>query len=441
MVDGSKERLEQSLKGDIPEGYELTYYERKGLEHKKPLLLEKEVLLNNEMVKEAAIGASIPQRVFIRITLTPEGKTLFAEVTGKNVGRRLAVVLDGKVLCAPSIRTKISAGEGVIEGEFTLEDARDLTAIFQSPNLPVPVRIVGRKERKVLGTVRTSAAGLYDQANMLYRRREYKDAVKGFEKLLQQYPKNEKVPTALRLLGTTYYQQGQYQMCLETLQELISQSPEQEESDEAQRTIYSCYVAMERYDNALSWANEIVESYEERELPPGFGQSSLLAAKYVIGLVDNNGDYSGKPLALFWKAETYTLRKQREKAEETYREILTKYPNSKIVDNVQMRIMSLRMARVHRKRWERKELTDEESKELKKEYLKVAEEFKGIIEKYPEGDAAPTGYFSLAGIYKMIGESEDASSAYNTIIQKFPESPWADAAKESLGRIRARPAR
>jgi TolA-binding protein len=412
------------------------------------------------------------------MTLTPRGKVLFAEVTGKNVGRRLAVVLDGKVLTAPRIMDKIAGGEGQIAVRLTPQEARDVAAIVQNDNLPVPVRIVDRKEKKLLGTVRTSAAGLYNEADMLYRKMEYSNAIKGFEKLLEQYPKNEKVPEALfsmawcyvrldnslkamgvyknlisgypqhekypaavRLLGITYYWQGQYQMCLETLQELISQSPEQEESDEAQRTIYSCYVAMERYDNALSWANEIVESYEERELPPGFAQSSLLTAKYVIGLVDNNGDYSGKPLALFWKAESYTLRKQPEKAEETYRAILTKYPNSKIVDNVQMRIMSLRMARVHRKRWERKEPTEEESKELKKEYLKVAEEFKGIIEKYPEGDAAPTGYFSMASIYEMIGKPQEAENAYNAVIQRFPESPWADAARETLRRRRARPVR
>jgi prepilin-type processing-associated H-X9-DG protein len=475
LVASSKEKLEQALKGNIPEGYELAYYERKDSEDKEPLLLEKDVLLNNQMIREAAIGVRDSERVFIRITLTPRGKALFAEVTGKNVGRRLAVVLDGKVLTAPRIYEKIAGGEGQIPVRLTPQEARDVAAIIQNDNLPVPVHIVGKKEKKLLGTVRTSAAGLYNEADMLYRKMEDRDAIRGFEKLLQQYPENEKVlealfsmawcyvrlgnfvkamevyknivsnypqhekyPAAVRLLGIMYYRQGQYQMCLETLQELISQFPEQEESDEAQRTIYVCYVAMERYDNALSWAKEIVESYEERELPPWFGGSFLFLAKCVIDLVDNNGDYSGKPLALFWKAESYALRKQPEEAEETYREILTKYPNSKIVDNVQIRVISLKMARVHRKRWKRKELTDEERKELKKEYLKVAEEFKGIIEKYPEGDAAPTGYFSLVGIYEMIGEPQEASNAYNAIIQKFPESPWADAARESLGKIRQR---
>ncbi len=473
LVASSKEKLEQALKGNIPEGYELAYYERKESEDKGPLLLEKEVLLNNQMIREAAIGVRDSERVFIRMTLTPRGKVLFAQVTEKNIGRTLAVVLDGKVLTAPRIYDKIAGGEVQIVVRLTPQEARDVAAIVQNDNLPVPVRIVDRKEKKLLGTVRTSAAGLYNEADMLYRKMEYRDAIKGFEKLLQQYPENEKVlealfsmawcymrldnslkamevyknivsnypqhekyPAAVRLLGVTYYQQGQYQMCLEALQELISQFPEQEESDEAQGLIYNCYMAMEQYDKALTWANEIVESYEERELPPLFEGSFLLLAKCVIDLVDNNGDYSGKPLALFWKAESHTLRKQPEKAEQIYRDILRKYPGSKIVDNVQVRMVALRVQKLHRMRWEKKELTDEEREELKKEYLKMTEEFVGVIEEYPEGDAASFAYFSLAGIYEIIGKRQEASSAYNAIIQKFPKSPWADVAKVSLGKIR-----
>jgi protein-export membrane protein SecD len=75
---------------------------------------------------------------------SPEGGKRFAEITGDNVGKKLAVILDDKVYSDPVIKTRISGGEGIIEGNFTLDDAKDLSLILRAGALPAPVKIVSK---------------------------------------------------------------------------------------------------------------------------------------------------------------------------------------------------------------------------------------------------------------------------------------------------------
>ncbi|HYM62688.1 MAG TPA: protein translocase subunit SecD [Thermoanaerobaculia bacterium] len=71
----------------------------------------------------------------IGFSLTPEGSTKFGKVTGENVGRILAIVLDNKVVSAPSIKNRIE-DQGVIEGTYTPQQAADLALILRSGSLP-----------------------------------------------------------------------------------------------------------------------------------------------------------------------------------------------------------------------------------------------------------------------------------------------------------------
>ena len=71
----------------------------------------------------------------VGFSLTPDGGRKFGELTGANVGRRLAIVLDNKVVSAPSINSKIE-NQGVIEGNFTTQAAADLALVLRSGSLP-----------------------------------------------------------------------------------------------------------------------------------------------------------------------------------------------------------------------------------------------------------------------------------------------------------------
>jgi preprotein translocase subunit SecD len=71
----------------------------------------------------------------IGFTLTPEGAPKFAALTGANINRRMAIVLDNRVVSAPNIESQIT-GEGVIEGSFTQQQASDLALVLRSGSLP-----------------------------------------------------------------------------------------------------------------------------------------------------------------------------------------------------------------------------------------------------------------------------------------------------------------
>ncbi len=82
----------------------------------------------------------------VRFRFAGEGARKFEEHTGRSVGEYLTIVLDNRVLSSPVIRARIP-GEGVIEGNFTAEEARDLAILLRGGALPVPVRPV--EERTV----------------------------------------------------------------------------------------------------------------------------------------------------------------------------------------------------------------------------------------------------------------------------------------------------
>ncbi|HUP61526.1 MAG TPA: protein translocase subunit SecD [Thermoanaerobaculia bacterium] len=86
--------------------------------------------LKNARVEKGAVGAPV-----IGFSLTPEGAPKFGELTGNNVKRQLAIVLDNKVVSAPVINSRID-GNGVIEGSFTQQQASDLALVLRSGALP-----------------------------------------------------------------------------------------------------------------------------------------------------------------------------------------------------------------------------------------------------------------------------------------------------------------
>jgi protein-export membrane protein SecD len=83
----------------------------------------------------------------VALEFNKEGAKQFGDVTGANVGRRLAIVLDGVVQSAPEIRSAIPDGRAIIEGRFTPEDAKLLKVVLQAGALPAPLEII--EERTV----------------------------------------------------------------------------------------------------------------------------------------------------------------------------------------------------------------------------------------------------------------------------------------------------
>ncbi len=142
LVSDDKEKLDEALKGKVPEGYEL-----KKDEEGNSLLLEKDPVITGKDLADAKSGFDSSMMPDVNITFNSKGTKKFAEVTRKNVGRRLAILLDGKVKSAPVIREPISGGSAQITGRFTVEEARDLALVLRAGALPCPLKL--EEERTV----------------------------------------------------------------------------------------------------------------------------------------------------------------------------------------------------------------------------------------------------------------------------------------------------
>jgi len=82
----------------------------------------------------------------VAISFNQTGAKTFAKVTKENTGKRLAILLDGKVVTAPVISTPIIGGQAVITGEFTVEEAKNLSIQLNAGALPVPIKVLEQRQ-------------------------------------------------------------------------------------------------------------------------------------------------------------------------------------------------------------------------------------------------------------------------------------------------------
>lgn len=108
-------------------------------------LVKRDPELLGEMLSDASVQISGGSQSlnagapYVSMELNNEGAKIFSRVTGMNVGRQLAIVLDGRVASAPTVQTKITTGSAMIEGAFTMEQAQDLALILRAGALPAPL--------------------------------------------------------------------------------------------------------------------------------------------------------------------------------------------------------------------------------------------------------------------------------------------------------------
>jgi preprotein translocase subunit SecD len=113
-----------------------------------PYTMEKKVLMTGDVVADARLRPSSDlEGPYVELVLNDRGARLFEKITGDNVGRRLAIILDNTVYSAPVIREKIGGGRASITGNFDIKEARDLAIVLRAGALPAPVTIA--EERTV----------------------------------------------------------------------------------------------------------------------------------------------------------------------------------------------------------------------------------------------------------------------------------------------------
>ncbi len=146
LVSNDTQKLKEAISGNVPQGYELKYTK----DDNEPVLLEKEAVLTGDALSDAMVSFSSADfgGQVVSLRFNSEGTKVFAKVTAENIGRRLAIVLDGKVQSAPNIKEAIPLGEAVITGHFTIEQAQDLAKILKHGKLPAAIIV---EEERTIG--------------------------------------------------------------------------------------------------------------------------------------------------------------------------------------------------------------------------------------------------------------------------------------------------
>ena len=108
--------------------------------------LVKEIpIIEGDMLTDAHVGFDRNNRPVIDFTLNAEGAEIFGDFTGKNVGKRLAIVLDGKVYSDPKINERIGGGSGQISGNYSVVEAKDLAIALRSGALLAPIYMLEKR--------------------------------------------------------------------------------------------------------------------------------------------------------------------------------------------------------------------------------------------------------------------------------------------------------
>lgn len=111
------------------------------------VVVEDQALMTGDAVSDARVNIDQKGEIEVSLKLTPTGGQTFARITSENVGRQLAIILNGVVTSSPVIRQAITDGSASISGGFTMEEARELKFVLKSGALPAPLEIM--EERTV----------------------------------------------------------------------------------------------------------------------------------------------------------------------------------------------------------------------------------------------------------------------------------------------------
>ncbi len=152
-------RLNEFLENDLPDGHVLAF-QRNSTEGSSagnnmlPFVLESNSELDGEALQDARVQVDPQQnRPYVSLEFKSAGARIFERLTGDNVGRRMAIVLDGNVYSAPNINERIGGGRAQITlggGAFNriMSEASDLALVLRAGALPVPLEF---EEQRVVG--------------------------------------------------------------------------------------------------------------------------------------------------------------------------------------------------------------------------------------------------------------------------------------------------
>lgn len=111
------------------------------------LVVKKKVIVSGDQLNNAQASFNRDAVPVVHFSFNAIGAKKFAEVTSNNSGKRLAIILDGRLLSDPVINEPILGGDGIISGNFTVESANELALLLRAGALPAPLKVI--EERSI----------------------------------------------------------------------------------------------------------------------------------------------------------------------------------------------------------------------------------------------------------------------------------------------------
>ncbi|WP_341790273.1 protein translocase subunit SecD [Rickettsia endosymbiont of Polydrusus tereticollis] len=138
--------IEEAVKGHVPSGSILVKGESEN-HQEYYVVIKKKAILGGDQLTNASASFNQNSQPVVAFSFNNLGSKLFGEITKNNAGKRLAIVLDNKLLSAPVINEPILGGNGIISGNFTVKSANELSLLLRAGSLPAPLKII--EERSI----------------------------------------------------------------------------------------------------------------------------------------------------------------------------------------------------------------------------------------------------------------------------------------------------
>ena len=132
--------------GYIPNGSMIVKSEKGDVE--KIIVVKKKIIVSGDELNSAFVSFNKDSMPAVSFSFNHIGAKKFAEITSKNRGKRLAIILDGKILSDPVINEPILGGDGIISGNFTIDSASELALLLRAGALPTQLKVV---EERTIG--------------------------------------------------------------------------------------------------------------------------------------------------------------------------------------------------------------------------------------------------------------------------------------------------
>jgi preprotein translocase subunit SecD len=143
---GKEEDVLKQFEGKLPEGDQILFEKMvekdTGRESRIPYLVKKRVMLTGDVLSDARVSIGQFNEPYVSVTFDAKGAREFDRITGDNVKKRMAIVLDNTIYSAPVINERISGGRAQITGTFTTQEANDLAIVLRAGALPAPLKII-----------------------------------------------------------------------------------------------------------------------------------------------------------------------------------------------------------------------------------------------------------------------------------------------------------